>query len=504
MVFDIRFRLWTAGWVLVLCLSPLPAAAQSEPAGDQPPAQAATQSTPKAQEPPPPTETVAAKETAPAAPALEPKSDAPNPTEPKNGAVGLEGTWTKKFVLKSADGAFSFQPTGRVQPLFKLPINADAEEPVEGLGFMFKRARFGFSALMFQQVTLYMDADLAKGSAALVDYYLDYNPLGGKGKLDGVAVLRMGHFRPWFGRQFLMSTAKLQLIEDAQAWKDEAMGLAMQRDLGAGIFGMVLGGIEYGVGLWNGEEWPSKVWNGQDDAKPTQFDTKSPGSVGAGSGADRIPGNFDFMVGGRVAVHPLALAKISEPLPPSGESDEELSPTPRLSVGVSAMYNKRHNQIVNMADPAEDPAFQLYYDSQIKLGADLAFMMLGLSATAELFVLVTDIQSDAPAAVKAAVAANAYEGTGLGTYVQLGYFVLPKRIEIAGRFDLVDEDLDVAGLRLFPGLGVNGYIFGNNLKAQLMYRLNVASGYKANTPAPAAWQENPTSHDIFLMLQASI
>ncbi len=72
---------------------------------------------------------------------------------------------------------------------------------------------------------------------------------------------------------------------------------------------------------------------------------------------------------------------------------------------------------------------------------------------------------------------------------------------------MVDENMDKRGSRLFPGAGLTYYFFGNNLKAQLMYRLNVGTGYVEGDPVAGTATDAgyiDTSHDIFLMLQAAI
>jgi hypothetical protein len=336
-------------------------------------------------------------------------------------------------------------------------------------------------------VRLYLDSDFASGAGRLVDYYADLDPF------DGVAQLRAGYFRPWFGRQILQGTTGMQQIEYAQAWQDPALGLNLGRDLGASIFGMIAGGVEYGVGIWNGEAG--------------RFDL-GPGTTSSGL---PTPGNIDFQAGGRIAVHPLALAGAGEALPLGCETDIAYSEQPKLVIGGAFMFNKRHDREIAFqdldGDGELDPA--LYYDNQMKIGAELGFMWKGISAQGEFFALITKVQSDAASEIRDAVDAVDGEPKGFGTYVQVGYFVLPHQLEIAARFDMVDEDMALRGVRLYPGIGGTWHFFGNNLKAQLMYRLNTQTGYgeaddSVTPPLPADPNWIPTTHEVFLMLQASI
>ncbi|HUT76781.1 MAG TPA: porin [Polyangia bacterium] len=392
----------------------------------------------------------------------------------------LQGTWTKSVVFASDDGSFKFQPTGFVQPRFRVAIDPDADDALAGTGFTLKRARLGFRVTMFDWVRLNLDSDFSSGAARLNDYFADLDPF------DGVAQLRAGYFRPWFGRQLLGGTTALQLIEYAQAWQDPALGLNLGRDLGTSIFGLVADSVEYGVGIWNGE--------------PGRFDL-GPGTTTNGL---PTPGNIDFQVGGRIAVHPLAMAGVGEALPLGCESDLAYSEKPKLVIGGAFMFNKRHDREINVA--GNDT---LYYDNQMKIGAELAFQWKGIAAQGEFFALITKVQSDAAQEIQTAVDDVDGEPTGIGTYVQVGYFVLPHQLEIAARFDMVDEDTALRGMRLYPGLGGTWHFFGNNLKAQLMYRLNTQTGYgeadpNAAPPVPADPNWIPTTHEIFLMLQASI
>lgn len=393
---------------------------------------------------------------------IEEKSE-PEVVETNDGPKALQGTWTKHFWFATDDGAFKFQPRGWIQPKFTLAINPDGDENGEnklmGSGFALHRARFGFQAYMFDIVHLYLDTGWSKGSASLVDYFVGIDPF------KGLAVLRVGQFRPWFCRQLLMGTTTLGMVDYAKAWTDQALGLNLGRDLGASVHGMIINGIEYGIGIWNGDK---------------SFTTE---------------GNIDYAFGGRIVAHPLALAGIGNAVLAGDESDSAISQKPGLAVGGSVLYNKRHDQIVTISD-----IDQPYYDGQLKIGAEVGFKFKGLSVTSEFFLINTKVQDDAAQQIKDAVEFEGYDGTGMSTYLQAGYFILPGQLEATARFDWVDEDKDSDGFRMFPAVGASYYIFGNNLKAQFMYRINVMRNYDG----PNESEANPITHDMFLMLQAAI
>jgi hypothetical protein len=408
----------------------------------------------------------------------------------------LQGTWTKHIMFATDDGSFKFQPRGWVQPRFGLVITpAKGDDPapldnvIEGTGFRLQRARLGFQAWLFDFAHIYLDADFSSGAGFLIDYFADLDPF------DGAAVLRAGFFRPFFCRQLLAATTQLLMVDYARAWTDPMLDMGLGRDMGAGLFGLVADTFEYGVGAWNGDR---------------RF------SLGRSEPAAGVtaPGNTDFVVGGRLAVHPLAPAGIGRPLPVGDESDSAISEDPALAVGVAALYNKRHDRVIEVSGV---PA--LYYDNQLKIGADLAFQWSGLAIQGEFFYHKVWIQDDADPRIIEAVelykinprTGDLIDGDGFGAYGQVSYFVMPRQLEVAARFDMVDESTHLRGKRLYPAAGATYYFFGNNLKLQLMYRLSMGTGYEDQQGVPGEPGYIPadpgyidTGHDIILMLQASI
>jgi hypothetical protein len=407
----------------------------------------------------------------------------------------LQGTWTKRIVFASDDGMFKFRPFGFVQPEFRLAITpahgedgavAPFDNVLEGTGFLIRRGRLGFCAHLFDWARIHLAAGFGTGVGRLVDYFVDLDPF------DGLVALRVGHFRPWFGRQFLQTETQLLMAEDAVSWRDPALGMALRRDLGLSLFGMVSDVLEYGVGVWNGD---------------------------GGFGIGRVPGtgtpgNIDFQLGGRIAVHPLAPeAAGGRPLKLGDESDTELTDKPALVIGASVLYNKRHDRIAPVGGV---PA--LYYDNQLKFGVEAAIQWIGLTLQGEFFYHKVWIQDDADPLIKDVVETAIVSpdgllihGSGFGFYGQLGYFVLPRQLEVAARFDMVDESTDLRGMRMYPGAGATYYFHGSNLKVQLMYRLGLGSGYHDEEGVPGAADyvaADPgfidTTHEIFLMLQAAI
>ena len=385
-------------------------------------------------------------------------------------ARAVEAAWPDRGPkLATEDGAFSLRPIAFVRPMLAVSVDPDAEEPLAGSGFLLDKARLGLRARVFDLAKLKADVDFAGGDAALVDCYADLDPT------DGAVVIRAGRFRPWLGRQRLTSPVRQQLGRPAAAWTDRDLGLHLARDLGAGLHGLLVGGLEYAIGVWNGEQ------------------SHSLESEVAGA-AD----NIDFLAGGRLAVHPLALAGAGEPLPIGEESDLDRDASPALSIGAAAMFERRHDRLAAVPGVA-DPV--VYGDEQLELGGELALHYGGLAITAEAFYLRTRLADDTHPAIAGAVRDAAdgagVSGDGVGVYAQAGYMLIARTLEVAARFDLVDEDADADGVRLFPAAGITWLLEGRHLTIHALYRARVARGYAADHDLHRV----AAAHDIALVLQ---
>ncbi len=396
----------------------------------------------------------------------------------------LVGTWTKNIVFATEDNSFRFQPKGGVQAKFALAVNSDKEtnkdEPLNGTGFSLQRARFGFQASFLRYAKIYLDTEWKTGKGDLLDYFVDFGPNNG----DGAVAVRVGRFRPYMARQSLQSSFQLAMIESAKSWanldlvstpSDTEMNSfkyktapLVQRELGIGVQGFVANGIEYGVGLWNGE--------------------------------DGYATDADFMYGGRIAVHPFGLAGGSA-LRIGDESDSEILSSPALSIGAAASLEDRNDATIDLPGVCESKdllSMCPYEDFKLRAGLDIAFKYAGVSLVGEFFILKTWAKNET--IQKQALETFYRDAPGLGGYFQAGYMIVPKRFEIVGRFDALDENVEIRGVQFYPTVGVSYFILGNNLKAQFQYRVNVGTGYKKGEDALYM----PLTHDILFMLQASI
>lgn len=401
----------------------------------------------------------------------------------------LQGSWTKRVVFSSADGLFRFRPMGWMQPKFQFHVNQEAgegESVVTDTGFSLQRVKVGFEADLFRWAHAYFESGWKTGSPKLMDAYVDVGPEKG----DGMVAVRLGYFRPYFGRQHLAVTTELAMIDYAKAWTDPILNLGLGRDLGAAVHGFLLDGIEYGVGVWNGNVGFERSDNGDD----------------AMVGSD---GAVDLQTGGRVAFHPLSLLGVGNPVPVYNESDSDMSPTPGLVIGLSFMFEKfSHQQTVEEIEAGlENPS--LYNGKAFRFGTDLGFKYQGFSFNGELFLVRRWADGDTPEerVDRFQFEEHNMQNPGIGAHVQLGMFVEPETVEIVGRFDVVDENVEVRGIRFYPTAGVTWYIIGNNLKLQGQWRINVGTRYAKDDDALVVGETAgymPVSHDFLLMLQLAI
>ncbi len=386
-------------------------------------------------------------------------------SQPAPEAEQKEQKKSSKLQIASEDGNFTASPIVLAQPVFVIPVNPNAEHQAEGSGIMINRARLGFDASIFKIGSIRILGDFRRGTPELVDAYADVDPL--KGNL----VIRFGWFRPWFGRQRIGSANRTQFIDLATAWTDRQLGLNLNRDMGLALNGTAVDAFEWGIGIFNGEK-----------------------NFALGT-------NRDFGLAARFAVHPLSAAKVGDMLKPGDETALKMPDKPALSIGSAISVESRRDRSIVLSED-EDPL--LYEDVQLKVGSEVAFQWSRIALTTELFWMKTflkdDIGADITAAMDTLTPTASIRGSGLGYYFQFGVMVVKDLLELAGRFDLVDEHLDTDGIRLYPTFNVNLYIKGHNLKLQTQYRANIDAGYSDDHPNN---QESP-SHQFSIMLQASI
>ncbi|MBI1851565.1 MAG: hypothetical protein HYR85_14585 [Planctomycetes bacterium] len=298
--------------------------------------------------------------------------------------------YDKGFSFKSKDEKFSLKVNGYGQFRYSY---TDRDEDVPGnsadkSAFRNRRVRVSFSGTAFEPwVTYKLQWENAGGSLSLRDYYID---LYDKKSTPGIGV-KFGQFKTPFSRQFLTSAQNLQIVERALTNDTSGTDLAFDRDQGVAIHGKPFGSefnVEYTTGLFNG--------NGQNQSD-----------------------NVDV---GLLWVSRLDWNILGEP--GYSEGDVEDSQDAKFAVGSSYAYN--------IVTPATGPTANID-TAQSRLEIDTIFKLMGFSLQSEYFVSNETPDDHVAADVNGGINSK-------GIYVQSGFFVMPKELEIAGRYTYFDRD----------------------------------------------------------------
>ncbi len=146
---------------------------------------------------------------------------------------------------------------------------------------------------------------------------------------------------------------------------------------------------------------------------------------------------------------------ILDPVPGS-MTDFECSEAPKLTLNLGTMYQGKRT------DPNTNANIKYLWTSTLGVG----FRWGGFSLTTEGYYRKTKMTS-----IGTAIWARP-NLTDIGYYAAAGYYVLPKKLEIAGQAGQIIRQGPDNDSWQFGG-GVNYYVFDNNLKLQAAYTLTV-------------------------------
>ncbi len=231
-----------------------------------------------------------------------------------------------------------------------------------------------------------------------------------------------------FGRQELSSKSTLQFVDRSLA--NEFFNL--DRSIALAVHGTIAKKLTYIAGIANG------IANANDTIE--QMDT-------------------NFIYGGRLIAHLLGG-------PIMTESDLAFSKDPQLEVGMSMGFGDDNGDLnpgawYSIPDRIRrgrglggTAVADLTGTDYFQFGADVAFRYRGFSATAEYWVRTID--GDSKYSQWELLTGRDDATHQQGGYVQVGYFVIPKKVEVAGRLGGVwDHGNDAAweyavGVNYFP------------------------------------------------------
>jgi phosphate-selective porin OprO/OprP len=223
--------------------------------------------------------------------------------------------------------------------------------------------------------------------------------------------LKAGQFKVPFGRQELTSSGNQQFVDRSAVSNTFARG----RDIGLQLWGTPLAGkLDWRVGLFNG--------NGR--------------TVSAND-------NDKFQYNARVAFQPFGDVKYSE-------SDFESTDRPLFAIAGQYESNERA-QAASGTTPADS------VDREI-VGGDVVFKFKGLFVYGEFFDATTE-----------RIVASDFDSDGY--IAQIGYFVIPQKLEIAARLSALDPNSDRDDdERQERGIALGWFFNKHNHKLQADYR----------------------------------
>ncbi len=373
--------------------------------------------------PPPVPPVEEAQPAQPATPAVEPAPVAP-PPEKKSEASPIEVSYDKGIKFESEDGEFEGKLSLRTQ--FRFELNKGTQDGAEYKEFFsLPRGRLQLEGHVWGKFTLYkLEFSLADklGFAFTKDLWLEQQ------FKDGKLGLRVGQMKGPFNRQELVSDFASEFNERAITSEWVKGG----RDLGIlfnnGYADKAVEGLEWSFGLFNSFAQGTDKVTVACPADPMTGVTTCDAPTG---GVNRA-GDWSPAVFARVAFSKGAKFK--------GYSEADLEGGP-LRFGVGLSYK------VDLAQLRKGTHTSLVDNMQQGVGLDAALKVEGFDAALGVFLMgFRDKQ------------------TGLGAHIQAGYFVMPKKLQVAARYAFVPNDTDPDKQDIEVRGALNYYFHGHQWK----------------------------------------
>lgn len=336
------------------------------------------------------------------------------------------------FFIQTADGENKIKIKGRVQPQYYFEKGRFGVESVST--FKMRRAQINFSGniskswsffALFQNGT---SQTQTKGTLFWLGS-VTYSP-------GDYFSMEMGMVDPQFDRLSMGSSGTFMFVENplVATQEDGIQDLSLSRpafgfENGPGI--VISGNIKdrflYGVSVTNG-------------TNPTGNSTFTP--------------NFNKRMSGAIRMQYNILKD-----PGYAESDLGWSETPALAWGVGGGYLDQGSADAYSGVPSATPPIlpTIYYRFNLQGTSDLTFKYKGLSILGSVYGRIQYASS--------LVTNNKLTLHDMGYYGQAGYFVIPKKLEIAARASQMFREGPLNDSSEYDG-GINWYIVGNSVKWQ--------------------------------------
>lgn len=321
----------------------------------------------------------------------------------------FEAGYNKGFYIGSTDKKFKLKINSYLQLMYEFEHFENSSKETKNT-FRVRRARLTFSGNVFSpNFTFKLQTDMIKGD--ILDAYVDY-------KFNDYFALRVGEFSMPWGRQQLVSSSRQQFLDRSLASSEFVNGYEVDSDGDGVVNSLKKDGRDIGI-MGHGKAFDKKL----------EYQV----AVMNGDGRNTLNGNKDFLYLGRAAYNIMGDYGYAE-------SDLEFSDDPALFVGGAVNYNKR----------------AISKSKVLQAGFETGLKFKGLSLQGEFLYR----NLDDPTASKKKI--------DLGYYAQAGYFIIPKKFEIAARASQVFFDGPRNDKAEFS-LGLNYFLWKRNVKLQSDY-----------------------------------
>jgi phosphate-selective porin OprO/OprP len=337
------------------------------------------------------------------------------------------------MTFTSPDEKFQLAISGQMQFRYSFFQN-------DGLGignkseWRIRRLKTNFNGYTFtKDLTFKMNLNWANllnngdGSTVIEETYLNY-------RIIDEAQIRVGQDKVQYGRNWITPSSQNEFVETAFVTDAFKPGY----DIGLGANGTVQKGLLTYAAQWVG-----------------------------GKGQNTVSSTNNNAYNLRLAVNPLGDMKYSE-------ADIEMSPKPLVSVGSSYYHNtlkkntaitfeKNNNNYAGANGWLGRNVAQFSPTANVNINtfeSDLAFKWLGLFVQSEYFW---------GQGTGTGISTNGYDANVIsnGFYAQVGYMVLPKKVELAVRYAWMDYNRNTPNNNQTEVQGaISWYIEGHNLKIQ--------------------------------------
>jgi phosphate-selective porin OprO and OprP len=303
----------------------------------------------------------------------------------------------EKYALsfRLPDDNYTLNLGGRLQFRYTFKDKDEDFDESDVQDINLRRARVYMGGNIYTKfIHYYVELDGDKFNVGLRDFYIYVTPIE---ELNG----KFGYFKVPFNRQRMVSSAKL-LLQDRSIAND---AFSQDRDYGLDLYGKPFDGyMEYHAAVFQGAGEDPEKWDNGDN-----LDNKLLYVL-----------NFRYNPFGKYDYY--------------DETDVKYSDKLKATIGASVAFNGKVND-------------EKIKDTNTVVGVvDLGVRYKGFTWDSDYFVRTEDPEGGGDT-----VDSN-------GFYSQAGYFVLPKKLEIAARYSMVDPNIDVSDdLQKEYTLGLNYY-----------------------------------------------